>query len=79
MRCLQLQCTLGVTRYDPQSALRGQFPSYLATRPVIERVMRERLLATHGNVRIRWGTRVAHLLHSREGNRGLVTGDPAPA
>ena len=60
--------------YDPHAPGKGLFRSYLATRPVTERVVRERLLKAHGNVRFHWGTQASHLQHRTGEKAGWVTG-----
>ncbi len=50
-----------------------------ATRFVLERVLRERLLATHGNVQLRCGAWVSGVEHGDGDARGSVTGALAPS
>ena len=53
---------------------KGEFRNYLASRALIERVMREQLLATHANVDLRWGSPAAGLMHGSGADKGTVTG-----
>ena len=67
-----LQCVSGIEVYSPEA--KGEFRNYLASRALIERVMRERMLATHANVDLRWGSPAAGLQYGSGAGSGTVTG-----
>ncbi len=66
------QSVNGITAYTPDA--KGELTNYLASRALIERVMREKLLETHGNVSVRWASPAASLQHGVGDDKGCITG-----
>ena len=66
------QTVNGIEAYTPEA--KGELINYLASRALIERVMRDKLLATHANVRVRWASPAAGLQHGSGADKGCITG-----
>ena len=62
----------GITAYTPDA--KGELTNYLASRALIERVMRKKLLETHANVAVRWASPAAGLQHGVGDDKGCITG-----
>ena len=67
-----VQTVNGIEAYTPKA--KGELINYLASRALIERVMREKLLATHANVKVRWASPAAGLQHGSGADKGCITG-----
>ena len=76
IQCHPAQSVNGITAYTPHA--KGDLTNYLASRALIERVMREKLLDAHANIDVRWANPAAGLQHGVGDDKGCITGAQTP-